>query len=674
MTTYSFSHPYPILHGHPSSTYTSSSSTYPPDPFSHFTYQRNPRPHLPPRAFTDSSAYQLYTRDAHSYGPDYGEWKYVPRYGKSDSGRWRKLGRELGTGDEVGEAMWGRGYVDRGFGFGMRGAGGGEERMNTTWGNLAGGGLFEDRLGWGRRFGGGGGGYGRPGGCYFDGRGLEVRGGAERETMGGYYSSDRSGGVGYQPYYPEAAGGRDPVSHSRPTESSFTSGPPRDRQDERYPSYPTRSSSLYWRSQARGTSPTQPFRANGIPRVSEPRDSTPQSQGGFFGRLTPTLRFAKRQRTEEMGSGVRYVRPFRETLRNLFSGGSFSGEGRGSGGPEDVGGERRYRGFSEDPRTSAQEEQGSGGAGRNGWQGGGLEEQVQAQKARNSRERDELCAARLRFEEKKAAFEREKRALEDRAEALEKERAEFYREKTRWCEEKRYHFEMETPMSDFSDDGFFGQGTFTDYEVFDDSDGNDSGHWFRGTWGGSAQKRRGQTSHFATFKGSRQHWNDDVDWIQAFEAYTKAWKNLGEKVSELPYPTASLQPEDLLEPSRVTEHIVGPPMDLSDHLIMIANVWIFFMKAFSIEPVFSRLDPSSSQLRISRLSAAGTDRLRNLRACLRAEKLKWHSDKLGGRNDGCGDRNEKLIRDDNVRAVFDGISELDRACQSALDGRESAYV
>lgn len=88
---------------------------------------------------------------------------------------------------------------------------------------------------------------------------------------------------------------------------------------------------------------------------------------------------------------------------------------------------------------------------------------------------------------------------------------------------------------------------------------------------------------------------------------------------------------------------------------MQANTALFFLLALGFTPVVS----DTGLVTFDPLSTTET-KVKTLVGVLKKEKLRWHSDRLGRRNEGVpgGGLNEALQRDERARAVFHGVCGL----------------
>jgi hypothetical protein len=137
-----------------------------------------------------------------------------------------------------------------------------------------------------------------------------------------------------------------------------------------------------------------------------------------------------------------------------------------------------------------------------------------------------------------------------------------------------------------------------------------------------------------------------------FARYNSSWNSLSATFPTIPYPTRTLLAPALGDPSTIPHH--------SAHLwsteqIMQANTALFFILSLGFRPLIS----DSGSVTFDRGSTADAD-VRGLISVLKKEKMRWHSDRLGRRNEDAvgGGVNEVLQRDERARAVFHGVCEL----------------
>lgn len=137
-----------------------------------------------------------------------------------------------------------------------------------------------------------------------------------------------------------------------------------------------------------------------------------------------------------------------------------------------------------------------------------------------------------------------------------------------------------------------------------------------------------------------------------FANYNSRWNSLSATFPTIPYPTRTLLAPALHDPSTIP-HALGHTW--STEQIMQANTALFFLLALGFTPTISNL----GLVTFKRVSAADED-VRLLVAVLKKEKMRWHSDRLGRRNEEVADGgvNEALQRDERARAVFHAVCGL----------------
>lgn len=137
-----------------------------------------------------------------------------------------------------------------------------------------------------------------------------------------------------------------------------------------------------------------------------------------------------------------------------------------------------------------------------------------------------------------------------------------------------------------------------------------------------------------------------------FTTYNETWLRLPTASPTIPYPTRTLLAPALADPSTIP-HPAAPAW--SAEQTMQANTALFFVLAHGLVPEIS----DSGVVSFDR-ARADEGRVRALVAALKREKMRWHSDRLGRRNEGVGGDgvNEVLQRDERARAVFHGVCAL----------------
>lgn len=137
-----------------------------------------------------------------------------------------------------------------------------------------------------------------------------------------------------------------------------------------------------------------------------------------------------------------------------------------------------------------------------------------------------------------------------------------------------------------------------------------------------------------------------------FEKYNSSWNALSVTFPTIPYPTRSLLAPALGDPSTIPHALART---WSGEQIMQANTVLFFLLAFGFTPVIS----NTGVVTFDNVSVTEAQ-VKTLISALKKEKLRWHSDRLGRRNQDVpgGGLNETLQRDERARAVFHGVCEL----------------
>lgn len=137
-----------------------------------------------------------------------------------------------------------------------------------------------------------------------------------------------------------------------------------------------------------------------------------------------------------------------------------------------------------------------------------------------------------------------------------------------------------------------------------------------------------------------------------FASYNSSWNSLSATFPTIPYPTRTLHAPALSDPSTIphqSSHTWSPEQ------IMQANTALFFLMALGLPATISEL----GAVTFDRAATPEAD-VRALLGVLKKEKLRWHSDRLGRRNEEIvgGGLNEALQRDERARAVFHGVCGL----------------
>lgn len=137
-----------------------------------------------------------------------------------------------------------------------------------------------------------------------------------------------------------------------------------------------------------------------------------------------------------------------------------------------------------------------------------------------------------------------------------------------------------------------------------------------------------------------------------FEKYNSTWNALAVTFPTIPYPTRTLLAPALCDPSTIPHAL---SCTWSAEQVMQANTALFLLLALGFTPVISDI----GLVTFDHLSVTDAE-VKTLVSVLKKEKLRWHSDRLGRRNEDVpdGGTNETLQRDERARAVFHGVCGL----------------
>lgn len=137
-----------------------------------------------------------------------------------------------------------------------------------------------------------------------------------------------------------------------------------------------------------------------------------------------------------------------------------------------------------------------------------------------------------------------------------------------------------------------------------------------------------------------------------FASYNSSWNSLSATFPTIPYPTRTLRAPALNDPSTIPHQ---SSHTWSTERIMQANTALFFLIALGLNAIISE----SGVVTFDRTATPEAD-VRGLISVLKKEKMRWHSDRLGRRNEEIpgGGVNEALQRDERARAVFHGVCAL----------------
>ena len=137
-----------------------------------------------------------------------------------------------------------------------------------------------------------------------------------------------------------------------------------------------------------------------------------------------------------------------------------------------------------------------------------------------------------------------------------------------------------------------------------------------------------------------------------FERYNSSWNALAATFPTIPYPTRTLLAPALADSSTIPHAL---SRNWSAEQVMQANTALFLLLALGFTPVISDI----GLVTFDHLSVTEAQ-VKTLVSVLKKEKLRWHSDRLGRRNEDIpnGGTNETLQRDERARAVFHGVCGL----------------
>ena len=137
-----------------------------------------------------------------------------------------------------------------------------------------------------------------------------------------------------------------------------------------------------------------------------------------------------------------------------------------------------------------------------------------------------------------------------------------------------------------------------------------------------------------------------------FASYNSSWNSLSATFPTIPYPTRTLRAPALSDASTIPHQ---SSHTWSTEQIMQANTALFFLIALGLNAIIS----DTGIVTFDRTATPEAD-VRGLLSVLKKEKMRWHSDRLGRRNEEIvgGGLNEALQRDERARAVFHGVCAL----------------
>ncbi|TKA83140.1 hypothetical protein B0A55_00875 [Friedmanniomyces simplex] len=142
-----------------------------------------------------------------------------------------------------------------------------------------------------------------------------------------------------------------------------------------------------------------------------------------------------------------------------------------------------------------------------------------------------------------------------------------------------------------------------------------------------------------------------------FRTYNDRWNALLPTDPNIPYPARGLQACALLDPNTIwAPMVISPPATWSEEAIMQANAQAFYLCVVDLIPQYTEAGGKVS-MGYNRTGATPAQ-VKQLVDLLKKEKTRWHSDRLGRRNNGMPGPNEALQGDPRARAVFHGVCEL----------------
>ncbi|TKA27066.1 hypothetical protein B0A50_05257 [Salinomyces thailandicus] len=144
-----------------------------------------------------------------------------------------------------------------------------------------------------------------------------------------------------------------------------------------------------------------------------------------------------------------------------------------------------------------------------------------------------------------------------------------------------------------------------------------------------------------------------------FEQYNDQWLALPPTDSRIPYPTRGLHAPALMARDTLWAPMVSAhPATWSEETVMQANAQAFFLIVVGLAPRYTEAATSGRVEMGYDAARATTAQTQQLVAILKKEKMRWHSDKLGRRNDGQMGPNQVLQNDARARAVFHAVCAL----------------
>nr|POF27648.1 hypothetical protein CFP56_71457 [Quercus suber] len=151
-----------------------------------------------------------------------------------------------------------------------------------------------------------------------------------------------------------------------------------------------------------------------------------------------------------------------------------------------------------------------------------------------------------------------------------------------------------------------------------------------------------------------------------FRQYNDQWHSRTPSDSHIPFPTRGLHASALPDHRTLwSPHTFNEPCTWSKDTTMQANAQAFFLHAVGLTPRYT-VEPESGRIHcgLDTTRVRSSMQIRELLELLKKEKVRWHPDRIGRRNDGAPGVNEELQRDERVRAVFYAVCELMEVAQA----------
>lgn len=146
-----------------------------------------------------------------------------------------------------------------------------------------------------------------------------------------------------------------------------------------------------------------------------------------------------------------------------------------------------------------------------------------------------------------------------------------------------------------------------------------------------------------------------------FKSYNDWWNALEPTDPNIPYPARGLLASSLSARDSIwAPHLKDDISSWSDETVMQANAQTFYLGVVGLEPHYTVKSGTGQILCGIEKTSASPEQVKQLIDILKKEKPRWHSDRLGRRNQGVvgGGPNEILQKDVRARAVFHAVCEL----------------